>query len=371
MNTQPVFLTEAIDYCLEKTEQNAEELQSFPELTGPDGKWICVEDGGWVGAHWTGLIWLAYAYTGLEFFERAARYWTDRLAPRQFDTSTHDLGFLFELSHILGGKITGDKTFFAPVIQASRTLTRRFNQRGGYFQAWGPLDGTFEQRGRAIIDTMMNLDMMFWATKMTGEAQFAEMAVTHARTARLRHVRPDGTSSHVTDFNPETGAFIKQDTHQGLSATSCWSRGQAWAVYGYAETFRETGDTQFLETSRQLAEYMLAHQPADRIPYWDYASPLIPNDVRDSSAASILSSGLLILAKQETDPASAKRWRSEAVEILGSLWANYSSRGCAEESILIHGTRSKPHNSQDHGLIYGDYYFLEALLRLTRADLNL
>ena len=371
MNTLPAFVSEAIDFCLTKTAQNAESLQSFPELTGPDGKWICEENGGWVGGHWTGLLWLAYAHTGQSTFERAARIWTDRLAPRQFDTTTHDLGFLFELSHLLAAKFTGDESFYSPALQASRTLIRRFNPRGGYFQAWGPLEGTFEQRGRAIIDTMMNLDMLFWASKTSGEPQFADMAVAHARMAQQRHLRPDGTTSHVTDFDPETGAFLKQDTHQGLSATSCWSRGQAWAVYGYAETFRETGDVQFLETSRLLAEYMLAHQPADRIPYWDYASPLIPNDVRDSSAASILSSGLLILAGLETDPAKAERWTAEAKNMLSALWENYTSRGCTEESILIHGTRSKPHNYMDHGLIYGDYYFLEALLRLARPDLDL
>lgn len=371
MDPTPSFLSEAIDYCINRTEQNATGLTDFPEMTGPDGKWICEPDGGWVGGHWTGLLWLAYAFTQKPAFERAARQWTARLAPRQFDTTTHDLGFLFELSHILGSKLTSDTALLTPAIQAASTLTRRFNPRGGYFQAWGPLDGTFEQRGRAIVDTMMNLDLMFFTSKITGEPEFAEMAITHARTAQLRHMRPDATTSHVTDFNPETGEFIKQDTAQGLSPTSCWSRGQAWAVYGYAETYRETGDSQYLETSRALAGYMLDHQPTDRIPYWDFNSPLIPNDVRDSSAAAILASGLLILAKVETDPARAEQWRAEAAQTLESLWLNYSSRGCLEQSILVHGTRSKPHGYMDHGLIYGDYYFLEALLRLARPELDL
>jgi unsaturated chondroitin disaccharide hydrolase len=147
-----------------------------------------------------------------------------------------------------------------------------------------------------------------------------------------------------------------------MSATSCWSRGQAWAVYGFAECYRNTNDKTYLDASRQLAEYAVRRLPSDLVPYWDYDSPLIPNDVRDSSAASILASGLLILAEQ--DAADAERWRKTATTILESLWKNYSSRGTNEPSILIHGTRSKPHGMMDHGLIYGDYYFVEALMKL-------
>lgn len=371
MNTTPPFLQEALNFSIEKTRQNAARLTSFPELTNPNGSWFCVDDGGWVGGHWTGLLWLAYAHTQDPVLEQHARRWTEKLAPRQFDTGTHDLGFLFELSYLLGYKFTGDESFKAPVVQASRSLIRRFNSKGEFFQAWGALDGPAELRGRAIIDTMMNLDMLFWASKETGDPRFAEMAVKHAKMALQRHVRADWSTSHTTEFDPETGAFLRQDTHQGLSATSCWSRGQAWAVYGYAEAFRETGDAQFLEASRNLAGYILAHLPEDLVPYWDYNSPDIPNDVRDSSAASIFASGLLILAGVETDPQKAQAWRAKAVDILESLWKKYTSRETGEHSILVQGTRSKPHNYQNHGLIYGDYYFVEAITRLLKPDFNL
>jgi len=215
----------------------------------------------------------------------------------------------------------------------------------------------------------MNLDLLFWASKETSDKSFAEIAVAHARTALARQVRPDWSTSHCMDFNPDTGEFLKQDTHQGLSATSCWSRGQAWAVYGYAECYRETGDNTFLMAARGLAEYALHHLPSDLAPYWDYDSPLIPDDVRDSSAASILASGLLILAGQEPYKAPAEHWRGQALAILESLWVNYSSRGSDHESILIHATRSKPHGYMDQGLIYGDYYFVEALTRLLKPEL--
>jgi len=216
---------------------------------------------------------------------------------------------------------------------------------------------------------MMNLDLLFWASKETGDPRYAEIAAAHAHTTLARHLRTDGSTSHVCDFNPETGAFIKQDTHQGLNATSCWSRGQAWGVYGFADCYRVTGDPIFLNASRRLMVYLWPRLPADLIPFWDYDSPLIPNDVRDSSAASVLASGLLYLASIENDPNLASIWQNRAISILESLWENYTSRDSNEDCLLLHGTRSKPHNLMDHGLIYGDYYFVEALMRLAKPTL--
>ncbi len=361
---------EALDFSIERIRQNLAHLTSFPELT-EGARWKCVEDGGWVGGHWVGLLWLAHTHTGDPLLEAAARQWAARLAPRQNDTTTHDLGFLFELSHVLGARLTGDGSLKPPALQAARTLTLRFNPKGKFIQAWGPLNGTAAQRGRAIIDTMMNLDLLFWASQETGDKTFAEIAMAHAHTALARLVRADGSTVHVADFDPDSGEFIKQDTHQGWSATSCWSRGQAWAVYGYAECFRDTRDMIFLDAARRLAEYSLRRLPPDHVPYWDYDSPLIPDDVRDSSAAAILASGLLLLASLEPMASRADYWRNEATTILRSLWRNYSSRGTPMPSILIHATRSRPHSSMDHGLIYGDYYFVEALTRLLRPEIKL
>jgi unsaturated chondroitin disaccharide hydrolase len=360
-------LRQALDFSLERTRQNLAQLTSFPELTQGD-HWECVEDGGWVGGHWVGLLWLAFAHTGDAALEAAARQWAARLAPRQDDTTTHDLGFLFELSHVLGARLTGDLSLKAPALAAAQTLTCRFNPHGRFFQAWRPLDAPAEFRGRTIVDTLMNLSLLFWASRESGKPSYGDMAIAQAHTSLAHHVRPDWSTSHVADFNPDTGEFLKQDTHQGLSATSCWSRGQAWAVYGYGECFRNTGDATFLNASRHLAEYCLRRLPADHVPYWDYDSPLIPDDIRDSSAAAILASGLLGLSTLDPDADKAARWRSVAVRILESLWQNYSSRGAQEPSILLHGTRSKPHNLMDHGLIYGDYYFVEALSRLLIPD---
>ena len=366
----PDFVSVALAYSLEMTRQNLATVKSFPE-SAQGGSWLCFDDGFWTGGHWTGLLWLAYAHTNDPAYERAARAWTALLTPRQWDTTTHDLGFLFELSHLLGWQLTGDASLKPPALNAAQTLARRFNPKGDFFQAWGPLEGTPTERGRAIIDTIMNLDLLYWASRETGERRFAEIATRHAYTVLKHHVRADWSTAHVTCFDPETGQFIRQDTAQGLSATSCWSRGQAWSVYGFAECYRETGDPVFLVAARNLADYGLRRLPSDRVPYWDYDSPLIPNDVRDSSAASILASALLNLSTLVPDDTDAECWHAEAIAMLQSLWDNFSSRGASEPSILLHGTRSKPEGWMDHGLIYGDYYFLEALTRLTRPDLKL
>jgi unsaturated chondroitin disaccharide hydrolase len=366
--SQDQWVSQAMAFSLGRISRNMIQLSDFPEYTRGD-HWVFAEGGGWVGGHWVGLLWLAYVYTRDREFERQARKWAARLSARQKDTTTHDLGFLFELSHVLGANITGDATLKVPALQAARTLTLRFNQKGGFFQAWGGLDASASLRGGAIIDTMMNLDMLLWASQETGEACFAEQALAHARTCLKHQVRPDFSTSHGADFDPETGQFIKLSTYQGLSADSCWSRGHSWAVYGFTDCYRATNDPIFITTARSLAEHALARLPEDLVPYWDYDSPLIPEDVRDSSAASILASGLLHLASLESDAALAERWTRAAGDILRSLWGNYTSRESAEPSLLIHATRAKPEGCMDHGLIYGDYYFLEGLLRLSHPAL--
>jgi len=366
--SHPSWLDAALEFSIAKTRRTLASLTGFPERT-EGGRWVQIDPekhGWWVGGHWVGLLWLAYAANGDPLLAAAARDWANLLLPQLTKQADHDLGFLFELGFVLGYKLTGDTTLKTPALKAAEILSRRFNPRGRFIQAWGSLDASPELRGRTIMDTMMNLDLLFWAGKESGDPQYADIAAAHARTTLAHHFRPDGSTSHVCDFNPDTGVFIKQDTHQGLSATSCWSRGQAWGVYGFADCYRGTGDPAFLEASRRLMEYLWPRLPADLVPFWDYDSPLIPNDVRDSSAASILASGLLSLASVEIDSGLALTWQNRAIRILESLWQNYTSRDSGEDSLLLHGTRSKPHNLMDHGLIYGDYYFVEALIRLAK-----
>ena len=363
---------DALDYSIEITLRNLETLTDFPERC--DGEtWTTIDrhrlPAHWNDGFWVGLLWLAFAHTGDPKFERGARAWAQRLVWLKDETRTHDLGFIFWLANVLGARLTGDAALLPDALAAAQTLTRRYNARGEYLQAWGLIDGTREERGRTNIDLMMNLALLFWASEQTGDWRYARVAARHARTSRLVLVRPDDSTVHVADFDPETGAFLRHATHQGLSADSCWSRGHAWALYGFADTYRRTGDEVFRAVAQRLAEYARVHAPKDLVPFWDYNAPDIPNTYRDSSAAAVMASGLLELAESESDAARAVRWRAFAEKITLSLWQNYSSRGTNIPAILLHGTRSVPHGLADHALIYGDYYFVETLTKLLRPDI--
>jgi len=362
----------ALDFSLEKIERSLSTLEYFPDRC-PGAEWRLVNKdripGHWVDGFWVGQLWLAFAHTRDPKFEIAAREWSERVAWLKTTTGTHDLGFIFYLSNVLGAYVTGDESLFENALTAAETFTQRYNPRGEYLLAWGDIHGDTLQRGKINIDLMMNLSLLFWASSQRGDMKYARIAARHARTSRFALVRPDGSTAQVADFNPETGAFLRQETHQGISHTTCWSRGQAWGLHGFAETYRRTGHEAFLYTARRLAEYAIANAPDDKVPFWDYDSLDIPDTYRDSSAAAVYAAGLLELADGETDASLAGRWRAEAAAIVRSLWENYST--CEDDlpSILKHGSVSVPHGEADHGLVYGDYYFLEALLRLMKPDL--
>ena len=191
----------------------------------------------------------------------------------------------------------------------------------------------------------------------------------HARTSRATIVRADGSIAQVGDFDPDTGLFIHQETHQGFGFDGCWSRGHAWGQYGFATAYLYTGLDSFLEASKKTAKYAKEYLPEDLIPYWDYNSPDIPDTYRDSSATSVYACGLLELARAEDKSKQTTQWQTLAKQMVTSLWENYSTRGTDMPAILKEGSRSVPHGYMDNALIYGDYYFLEALTKLTRPDI--
>lgn len=374
-------LEEALHYSLQVIAKNSETIIYFPERF-ENGAWVTSEKdripSHWVDGFWTGLLWLAYAHTQDTNMETAARKWTSELSWLKDTTLTHDLGFIFYLSHVLGYRITSDESLLSDALTAVETFTQRYNPRGEYMQAWGRIDGPPHERGRINVDLMMNMPFFYWASAQTGDMKYGRFASRHARTSRHTLMRPDGSISQVADFNPDTGVFLRQETHQGLSHDTCWSRGLGWALYGFAETYRWTGDDVFLYTARNVAKYAIANAPADKVPFWDYNSLDIPNTYRDSSAAAVIAAGLLELEAGETDPVLAAQWRAEAEAITLSLWENYSTRETVTSTslttsipaILRQGSRSVPQNWMDHPLIYGDYYFVETLVRLLRPDLE-
>ena len=221
-----------------------------------------------------------------------------------------------------------------------------------------------------IMDNMINLEMLFWASKNGGDKRLYDIALKHAETTMEYHFRPDGTCYHVAVYDPESGKFIKGMTHQGYSDSSTWARGQAWAVYGYTMVFRETQDRRFLDFACKVTDAYLKRLPEDYVPYWDFDDPAIPDAPRDASAAGVVASALLELQAYVT-PEKRDEYRDAAVKMLASLSSEEYRSGDKRHSFLDHSTGHKPAGSEiDAAIVYADYYYIEALLRLKKLETN-
>jgi unsaturated chondroitin disaccharide hydrolase len=355
------FATKQID---DTARQGKEGL--FPRTTEPDGSWRWVKPNDWTSGFFPGLLWLLHESSGKKEMREWAEKWTAGLEEQKLNTKTHDVGFILNSSFGNGLRITGRKEYREVLLTGANSLASRFNAHIGCIRSWDHGKWSFP----VIIDNMMNLELLFWAAKNGGDAKLREIAVSHALKTRAEHVRPDGGTFHVVDYDPESGAVKQKQTHQGYRDDSTWARGQAWGIYGFTMSYRETGDRRFLETAMKLADYFLARLPADAVPYWDFQAPGIPQEPRDSSAGAVAASGLQELATLVPEPAARVKYRQAAERILDSLCSDeYLTRTTSMRSILRHATGSKPGNLEvDVALIYGDYYFVEALLRYLHPD---
>ncbi|KAF8061608.1 glycoside hydrolase family 88 protein [Lyophyllum atratum] len=268
----------------------------------------------------------------------------------------HDQGFLsfpFVEELIVN---PNNETAKTAILAFSKILADRFNPVVGATRSWNTADPTDFQ---VIIDNMMNLELLFHAETLTGNSTLRKIAIAHADTTMKNHIRPDGSTWHVIEYNSTTGAVIKKRTAQGFSDSSTWSRGQAWGIYGFANMFRLTGDSNYLVTARRLATYFLANIPSDGIVPWDFNAPLIPAPrPADSSAATIAANALLLLAKYETTASATSLYTNAAIAILNNI--TRLAWNPSWQSILSNGTVNKPANNQLTGTVYGDYYFIKA-----------
>ena len=338
----------------------------YPIYTGGTGAWFLTDASAWTSGFWPGLLWLLYEHTGDEGWRHRAQAWQAPLAAQAAETTTHDLGFMVLNSFGNGYRLTGIEAYREVVLTAAAALATRFSPAVGAIKSWDPW-GNDPSEFRTIVDNLMNLELLFWAAEHGGRKAWRQLAVRHALRTLADHVRPDGSTYHVVTYDPVTGAVLRKSTHQGASPTSSWARGQAWALHGFTIVYRETRDPRFLRAARKVTDYYLAHLPADMVPYWDFQAPAIPLEPRDSSAAAIAASGLLALAQLDPDPTRRARYRNAAEATLVSLSSlAYLAAGTPSQSLLLHGTYNKPAVNFDTGTIWGDYYFLEALLRLRR-----
>lgn len=340
----------------------------FPRSTAPDGSWATTDKYGWTSGFFPGCLWLMYEHTGDKRFLSAARSWTGGLRDVSLYTGSHDVGFMIGSSFGNGWRITGDEEYRSVLVTAAVTLSNRWKRTTEFIRSWDFNADVW--RYPVIIDNMMNLELIFSAYRNGGFSELYVIAESHALKSASCHVRPNGGTIHVVDVDPDTGTVIGTYTHQGYSRDSTWARGQAWAIHGFTMAYRETQNQYLLNTAQRVANYFIKRLPGDSVPYWDFDDPAIPDTPRDSSAAAIAASGLIELGTLVENDVDRMRYHSVAAAILGELASdNYLNTGGSGPGILLHGTGNRPADSEvDVSIIYGDYYFIEALLRFTDLD---
>ena len=310
----------------------------YPSSTSSTGSWNTTSASGWTSGFFPGALWLMFERSGVESWKNAAQAWQAGIESQKDNTSTHDLGFEIFTSFGNGYRLTGNDAYRQVIVTAAMSLSTRYNATVGCIKVRSGTTGF-----RTLIDTMMNIELLFWASRHGGSSAWYDMAVSHALKTRANHVRADGSTYQWVDYDPTTGAVVAKGNGQGYDPESTWSRGQAWAIYGFTTAYRETGDARFLDTARRTASYFIAHLPPDYVPYWDFELPSTTGQPRDSSAAAVAASGLLELSRLEPDSSRAADDLEAANAIIGSLSSSsYLAEGTANAAVLLHGTQNKP-----------------------------
>lgn len=343
-----------------------------PRTTLPDGSIWYVPVDDWCSGFFPGSLWYLGELTGDQDLSRRAADYTETLDSAQYLTWHHDVGFIIGSSYLNGYRL-GKKEQYAPVVvNAAKSLATRFRPGAGVIQSWNVDKGWQSERGWAcpvIIDNMMNLEIMFEATRLTGDSTFYDIAVSHANTTMAHHFRPDFSCYHVVDYDPATGDVRHRQTAQGYADESSWARGQAWALYGYTMCYRYTGDPNYIYQAIKVCDMIFntPSMPDDLVPYWDYNAPNIPSEPRDASAAACTASALYELSTY----LPGRGYKELADKVVASLSspAYRAATGENNHFLLMHSVGSIPHGHEiDVPINYADYYYLEALLRKKKLD---
>jgi unsaturated chondroitin disaccharide hydrolase len=355
-------VAETFDFAaaqLEKTVAQVVDGDKFPRFVGENGLWETLDSSAWSSGFFAGCLWFMFEHTGDDEWKARAEKWTAGMEEQQFNTANHNNGFMMFSSFGNGYLLTGDDHYRAVLIESARSLASRYSDTVGFIKANDMPQWSYP----VLIDTMVNLRLLFWAAENGGEPEWSDMAETHALNTIRDHIRADGTTVQVVDYDPETGKVLAHDTLCGLNKDSAWARGQGQALYGFAVAYEYTRNPAFLEAARKLADSFIGKLPDDHVPYWDFSDPKIPDTIRDTSAGSIAAAGLFALAQIETDDSKSDKYNSAAINILSSLCSNYLADGAASNGILDHATWKTPDDPQsDTPLIWGDYNLLEALV---------
>lgn len=368
-------LSKQIDYCAEQAKKTLALMPSGPDnlpRSVDHGKstWHFTSYHDWCSGFWPGILWLLFEGTGKQEWKFAANRYTKELAPlvdeRGFD---HDLGFMVFNSFGNGYKLTANPEYKKVVLKAADSLATLFNPKVGTILSWPKMVHKMGWSHNTIIDNMMNLELLFWASKNGGGKHLYDIAVKHAETTMHNHFRPDYSAYHVVVYDTVSGKKIKGVTHQGYADNSMWARGQSWAIYGFTMCYRETRKPEFLDFAQRVTDVYLSRLPADLIPYWDFNDPGIPNVSRDASAACVTASALLELSTYVKDKQKAKFYRGKAIQMLEELSSPAYESGDLNPAFLLHSTGHHPAGTEiDASIVYADYYYLEALVRLKKLE---
>ncbi|WP_299780752.1 glycoside hydrolase family 88 protein [uncultured Formosa sp.] len=341
---------------------------SFPRtILKEDTQWELVGVRDWCSGFWPGILWYAYEFSGDENIKQAAVEFTDPIKTVAYSKALdHDIGFQVYCSFGNGYRLTGNEAYKKVMLAAADTLATLYNPKVGTIHSW-PMKPEYPHN--TIIDNMMNLELLFWAAKNGGDKRLYDIAERHAEVTMKYLVRPDYSTYHLGSFDDETGEFLRGVAHQGYADDSMWARGQTWGIYGFAFSYRETGRKDFLETSIKLANKYLERLPEDGVPFWDFDDPKIPNAPKDASAAAVAACGMLELSTLVEDKQLQKKYFNEAKRFITTLSSDAYLSNATNEALLLHSTGHHPRNSEvDASIIYADYYYMEALLRLKKLN---
>jgi unsaturated chondroitin disaccharide hydrolase len=326
-----------------------------------DGKLKLVASRDWTSGFFAGNLWYLFELSKNEKWKMAAEKYTANIEQEKDNGKTHDMGFKIYCSFGNGYRLTNNAQYKEVILQSAKTLATRFNPKVGAIRSWDHNADKWDFP--VIIDNMLNLELLFAATKLSGDSSYYKIAVRHANTTLKNHFRSDFGTWHVISYHPETGEVMKKNTHQGYTDGSTWARGEAWALYGYTMCYRETKNPVYLQQAKDVANFIFTHKnmPSDLVPYWDFDAPRIPDEPRDVSATSVMASALYELSTLTED----QDYFSKANKMMQAIALKYASeKGAKSGFILDHSTGSKPSDSEvDVPLVYADYYYLEALTR--------
>ncbi|EKJ91553.1 Unsaturated glucuronyl hydrolase [Bacteroides finegoldii] len=373
-------VNKALDYCAKQTQRTLTELETdsgidytmMPRnIMADEQHWNCrkATKEEWCAGFWPGVLWYDYEYTkDKQVLEEAENFTHSLKFLSHIPAYDHDLGFLVFCSYGNGYRLTKNPAYKQVILDTADTLATLFNPIVGTILSWPREVEPRNWPHNTIMDNMINLEMLFWAAKNGGNPYLYDIAVSHADKTMKSQFRTDYTSYHVAVYDTITGNLIKGVTHQGYADSTMWARGQAWAIYGYTVVYRETKDPKYLDFAQKVTDVYLDRLPEDKVPYWDFDDPSIPNAPRDASAGAVVASALLELSTYLPN-GTGKRYKDAAIEMLTSLSSDSYQSGESKPSFLLHSVGHWPNHSEiDASIIYADYYYIEALLRLKRLQ---